>query len=40
MQKIVIHRPGGFNRLKIETFPDPVAKENEVVVKVRAIGVN
>jgi NADPH:quinone reductase-like Zn-dependent oxidoreductase len=40
MQKIVIHRPGTFNRLKIESFPNPVASENEVVVEVKAMGVN
>jgi len=40
MQKIVIHRPGGFNRLKIESFSDPVASDDEVVVQVKAIGVN
>jgi NADPH:quinone reductase-like Zn-dependent oxidoreductase len=40
MEKIVINRPGGFNRLKIESFPDPVPTENQIVVKVKAIGVN
>jgi NADPH:quinone reductase-like Zn-dependent oxidoreductase len=40
MQKIVIHRPGGFNSLKIESFPDPVASDDEIVVEVKAIGVN
>jgi NADPH:quinone reductase-like Zn-dependent oxidoreductase len=40
MQKIVIHRPGGFSRLKIESFPDPTASDDEVVVQVKAIGVN
>jgi NADPH:quinone reductase-like Zn-dependent oxidoreductase len=40
MQKIVIHRPGGFNRLKIESFPDPVASDDEILVQVKAIGVN
>ena len=40
MQKIVIHRPGGFKRLKIESFPDPVASDDEIVVQVKAIGVN
>ncbi len=40
MQKIVIHRPGGFNRLKIESFPDPVASNDDVVVEAKAIGVN
>ena len=40
MQKIVIHRPGGFSRLKIESFPDPIATDDEIVVQVKAIGVN
>jgi NADPH:quinone reductase-like Zn-dependent oxidoreductase len=40
MQKIVIHRPGGFKQLKIESFPDPVASDDEVIVEVKAIGVN
>jgi len=40
MKKIVIHRPGGFNRLKIETFPDPVPSDEDIVVEVKAIGVN
>ena len=40
MKKIVIRRPGGFNRLKIETFPDPTPGEDQIVVQVKAIGVN
>jgi NADPH:quinone reductase-like Zn-dependent oxidoreductase len=40
MKKIVIHRPGGFNRLKIESFPDPVPSDDEIIVEVKAIGVN
>jgi NADPH:quinone reductase-like Zn-dependent oxidoreductase len=40
MEKIVIHRPGSFDRLKVESCSDPVAKGDEVVVKTRAIGVN
>jgi NADPH:quinone reductase-like Zn-dependent oxidoreductase len=40
MRKVVIHRPGGFNQLKIESFPDPSPEENQVVVQTRAIGVN
>jgi NADPH:quinone reductase-like Zn-dependent oxidoreductase len=40
VQKIVIHRPGGFNRLKIESFPDPLPCDDEVVVEIKAIGVN
>jgi NADPH:quinone reductase-like Zn-dependent oxidoreductase len=40
MQKIVIHKPGGFNRLKIESFADPVPGDDQIVVKTKAIGVN
>ncbi len=40
MKKIVIHKPGGFNRLKIESFPDPTPEEGQVVVETKAIGVN
>ncbi|MFQ5583737.1 MAG: hypothetical protein ACE5GL_04815 [Calditrichia bacterium] len=40
MKKIVIHRPGGFDRLKIESFPDPRPGEDEVLVETKAIGVN
>jgi len=40
MQKIVIHRPGGFNRLKVESFPDPIPEDEQIVVKTKAIGVN
>ncbi|MFQ6037575.1 MAG: zinc-binding dehydrogenase, partial [Candidatus Aminicenantales bacterium] len=40
MKKIVIHKPGGFDRLKIESFPDPTPGEGEVLVTTRAIGVN
>lgn len=40
MQKIVIHSPGGYEKLRIEDFPDPVPAVNDVVVKVHAAGVN
>jgi NADPH:quinone reductase-like Zn-dependent oxidoreductase len=40
MEKIVIHRPGGFDQLKIESYPDPTAIENQVVVQTKAIGVS
>jgi NADPH:quinone reductase-like Zn-dependent oxidoreductase len=40
MKKIVIHRPGGFHQLKMESFPDPHAEEGQVVVRTKAIGVN
>jgi len=40
MQKIVIHRPGGYERLRLETHPDPIPGPGEVVVAASAIGVN
>ncbi len=40
MRKVVIHRPGGFNQLKIESFPDPDPADNQVLVQTKAIGVN
>ena len=40
MKKIVIHRPGGFNQLKIESFPDPIPEDDQIVVETKAIGIN
>lgn len=40
MKKIVVHRPGGFKRLKLEDQPDPEPGPGEVRVSTRAIGVN
>jgi NADPH:quinone reductase-like Zn-dependent oxidoreductase len=40
MRKIVIHRPGGYDRLCLERHPDLSASPGEVVVDVEAIGVN
>ncbi len=40
MRKVVIHRPGGFNQLKIESFADPNPEDDQVVVETKAIGVN
>jgi len=40
MRKVVIYKPGGFNQLKIESFPDPNPEDNQVVVETKAIGVN
>jgi NADPH:quinone reductase-like Zn-dependent oxidoreductase len=36
----VIHRPGGYARLRLESAPEPVPGPGEVRVAVRAIGVN
>ena len=40
MKKIVIHKPGGYDRLVIERHPDPSPGPNEVIVTVAAIGIN
>jgi len=40
MKRVVIHKPGGYERLTIETHPDPTAGDNDVVVKTEAAGVN
>ena len=40
MKKIVIHKPGGYERLVIEEHPDPVPAPDEVMIDVAAIGIN
>lgn len=40
MKRVVVHRPGGYDRLRIEEHPDPVPAEGEVLVAVEAAGVN
>ena len=40
MRKVVIHRPGGYDRLCIEQHPDLSPGSGEVLVEVEAIGVN
>ena len=40
MKRIVIHRPGGHDRLVLETHPDPMPGPGEVRIKVKHIGVN
>lgn len=40
MKKIVIHSPGGYERLRIEKHPDPQPGPGEVLIDVAAIGVN
>lgn len=40
MQKVVIHRPGGYEQLKLEEHPTPTPGMGEVLVNVAAIGVN
>ena len=40
MKKIVIHKAGDYKQLKIEEFSDLKAKDAEVVVSVKAAGIN
>lgn len=40
MKKIVIHKPGGYSQLQLEEAPDLVPADGEVVVEVKASGVN
>ncbi len=40
MKKVVIEKPGSYDRLGIEEFPDLEPDEGEVVIDVKAIGVN
>lgn len=40
MQRIVIDRPGGYERLRLESAPDPEPGPGEVLVEVDAAGVN
>lgn len=40
MRKIVIHKPGGYERLSIEEHPDLPPGPGEVLIEVAAIGVN
>lgn len=40
MQRIVIHRPGSHERLRLETQPDPIPGEGQVLIGVRHAGVN
>jgi NADPH:quinone reductase-like Zn-dependent oxidoreductase len=40
MKKIVVHKAGGYDRLTLESHPDPVPGRGEVLVATEAIGVN
>lgn len=40
MKRIVIHKPGGFDALKLETPADPVPQAGEVCIAAQSIGVN
>jgi NADPH:quinone reductase-like Zn-dependent oxidoreductase len=40
VEKIVIHKPGSYDRLVIEEHPDPEPAPDEILIAVEAIGVN
>jgi NADPH:quinone reductase-like Zn-dependent oxidoreductase len=40
VKKIIIKRPGGYNRLQIKEFPTPTPQNHEVLIEVSAAGVN
>ena len=40
MQKVVVHRPGGYERLVLETHLTPAPKAGEVLVRTVAVGIN
>jgi NADPH:quinone reductase-like Zn-dependent oxidoreductase len=40
VKHIVIHKPGSYEQLKIETLPDPVPGPGEVLLDVSTIGIN
>ena len=40
MRRVVIPKPGGYDRLVVESAPDPVPDSNEVLVRASAMGVN
>jgi NADPH:quinone reductase-like Zn-dependent oxidoreductase len=40
VEKIVIHKPGSYDRLVIEVHPDPEPGPDEILIAVEAIGVN
>jgi len=40
VRKVVIHRPGGYDRLTLEIGPDPAPRPGEVLVRAESVGVN
>ena len=40
MKKVVVHRPGGYERLRLEEHADPVAQAGELLIDVEAAGIN
>lgn len=40
MKRVVIHEPGSYHQLKLESAPDPAPDRGQVLVETEAIGVN
>jgi NADPH:quinone reductase-like Zn-dependent oxidoreductase len=40
MHKVVIHKAGGYKRLKLETHPVPKPDNRQVLIRTEAVGVN
>jgi len=40
MKKIVIHKAGGYEELKVEDHQDLIPKDGEILVEIKAIGIN
>ena len=40
MRKVVIHKAGGYEQLKLETHPVPELGDREVLIRTEAVGVN
>lgn len=40
MYKVVIHKPGGYEQLKLETHSVPKPDDRQVLIRTQAVGVN
>ena len=40
MHKVVIHKAGGYERLRLETHPVPNPGDRQVLIRTEAVGVN
>jgi NADPH2:quinone reductase len=40
MKAVVVTRPGGPEVLEVRDVPEPVAKPDEVIVRIEAVGIN
>lgn len=40
MHKVVIHKAGGYEQLKLETYPVPKPDDHQILIRTQAVGVN